>query len=159
MILAEEFEMLTSRLEAAHIEFAVCGGMALALHGRPRLTNDIDFLIRSSEVDRALEVAKSCGFEDTVESIKLGRQAGRLVEIQRINKFDGEDFLTLDFVVVSSVLEDVWTGCVPFKSGNRSLRVVSPAGLAKMKLLAGRPQDLLDIQTLGFSIDDPAIQP
>jgi hypothetical protein len=28
-----------------------------------------------------------------------------------------------------------------------------------MKRLAGRPQDLVDIETLGFKVDDPAIHP
>jgi hypothetical protein len=40
-----------------------------------------------------------------------------------------------------------------------NLPVVYAAGLAKMKRLSGRPQDLLDIATLGFAPDDPAIQP
>ena len=159
MNLTDEFVALVRRLEEEKIEFAVCGGLALALHGCPRYTNDIDLLITPSDLPAALAAANACGFVDEPESLKLGQQTGRLVEICRINKFDGEDFLTLDLVLTSPVLEDVWQGRVRFQWHEQSFDVVTAAGLAKMKLLAGRPQDLADIQSLGFSTDDPAIQP
>lgn len=158
MNLTDEFTALVNAMQDANIEFAVCGGMAMALHGYPRFTNDIDLLIRPGDLDAAVKAARSCGFDDEVESIKLGQRTGRLVDIRRINKFKAESFMTLDFVLVTMVLEDVWRGRSQFKWENRSLLVVTASGLAKMKMLAGRPQDLLDIQTLGFALDDPAIQ-
>jgi len=159
MNLTDEFTALIAGLRDAKIEFAVCGGMALGLHGYPRYTNDIDLLILPTDLAAALALAKACGFDDVPEVIKLGQHTGRLVEIQRINKFQGEDFLTLDLVIVSPTLENVWQGRVRFQWRDQAFDVVSPAGLARMKVLAGRPQDLVDIQSLGFTIDDPAIQP
>ncbi len=153
-----EFVALVERLQEAKVDFAVCGGMAMAFYGHPRFTYDIDLLILANDLPAALAAAKACGFDDKPELVKLGQRTGKLVEIQRINKFQGEYFLTLDFVLVGPVLEDVWHGRCPFKSGDQTLFAVSRPGIAKMKLLAGRPQDLLDIQSLGFSIDDPAIQ-
>jgi len=159
MNLTDEFTALISGLQEAKVEFAVCGGMAMALHGFPRFTNDIDFLLPTAHLAAALAAAKNCGFDDEVESLRLGQHSGHPVEIQRINKFREGDFLTLDLVLVSPILESVWQGRLQFEGSGHSLDVVAAAGLAKMKLLAGRPQDLLDIQTLGFILDDPSIQP
>ena len=159
MNLTDEFIGLIKSLEDAQINFAVCGGMALALHGFPRYTNDIDLLILPKDLQAALLAAKVCGFVDEPDLIKLGQQAEKRVEICRMNKVQGEDFLTLDLVLVTAVLEDVWRGRTRFEWRDRSFDVVAAAGLARMKLLAGRPQDLVDVQSLGFALDDPAIQP
>ena len=43
--LAEEFEAVISALAEHGIEYAVCGGLAMAIHGFPRATVDIDLLI------------------------------------------------------------------------------------------------------------------
>ena len=37
-------------LNSYHIPYALCGGMAVVLHGYPRLTRDIDLLIRPSDL-------------------------------------------------------------------------------------------------------------
>lgn len=158
MDLAEEFTALIIGLQAANIEFAVCGGVAMGLHGFPRFTKDIDFLMQPGDLSRVLAVAKNCGFEDQVVSMSLG-QAERACEIRRLNKFQGEDHLMLDLLLVVPSLQDVWSGKVPFAWRGLTVFAVSAAGLAKMKRLAARPQDLLDIETLGFKPDDPAIQP
>jgi hypothetical protein len=40
--LYEEFKAIVSALEEHRIDYAVCGGLALAVHGLPRATVDID---------------------------------------------------------------------------------------------------------------------
>ena len=159
MNLTEEFTALVNHLQNANVEFAVCGGMALALHGKPRFTNDIALLILATDLPKVLAACKASGFIDEPELLKLGEQTGRPVEIWRINKFQGEDFMTLDLVLTCPVMDDVWKGRTRFQWREQSFDVVTAAGLAKMKLLAGRPQDLVDVQSLGFSINDPVIQP
>ncbi len=43
--LFEEFSSLVVTLNQAEIRYALCGGMAMAVHGVPRATEDIDLLI------------------------------------------------------------------------------------------------------------------
>jgi hypothetical protein len=43
--LYEEFKSIVSALERANIDYAVCGGLAIAVWGAPRATVDIDLLI------------------------------------------------------------------------------------------------------------------
>ena len=44
-----EFLALVKALEAAHIEYALCGALALAVHGAPRATKDIDLIARKED--------------------------------------------------------------------------------------------------------------
>ena len=158
MNLTAEFTTLIAGFHAANIEFAVCGGWAMGLHGFPRFTKDIDFRVQRKDLPQILDIAKKCGYDEDVESLSLGPRDNPTCEIRRVNKFQGEDHVMLDFVLVLPSLEDVWAGRQAYGWEGLSVPVVSAAGLAKMKRLASRPQDLVDIETLGFKPDDPAIQ-
>ncbi len=43
--LEEELRTLVRLFNDAKVSYALCGGMAVAIHGFPRFTNDIDFLV------------------------------------------------------------------------------------------------------------------
>ena len=159
MTLTDEFTALIIGLQDAKIGFAVCGGLAMSLHGFPRFTKDIDFLVQRNDLPQILDVAKRCGYDEEVESLTLGPRDYPTCEIRRINKFQGEDHLMVDFILVNPHLDEIWAGQISYAWQGLTVAVVSAAGLAKMKRLASRPQDLLDIETLGFKPDDPAIQP
>lgn len=70
--------------------------------------------------------------------------------MQRVSKLDDATgaLVPLDFLVVVPSYEEVWRSRVRAQWGGRQLTVVSPSGLATMKRLAGRPQDLADIAAL-----------
>ena len=56
--LIAELEQLVDALHADAAEYALCGGLALAVHGHPRATKDIDLLVRAEAVlDAHLEAA------------------------------------------------------------------------------------------------------
>jgi hypothetical protein len=158
MNLTDEFTVLITGLQAAKIDFAVCGGWAMGPHGFPRLTKDIDILVQPNDLPQFLDIAKKCGYDEVVETLSLGPRDNPTCEIRRINKFQGEDHAIVEFVLMLPLLEDVWAGRIYYSWQGLTVPVVSAAGLAKMKRLSGRPQDLLDIGTLGFKPDDPAIQ-
>lgn len=159
MNLTDEFTALIAGLQTAKIEFAVCGALAMSLHGFPRYTKDIDFLVQPNDLPKLLDIAKKCGYDKEVETPSLGPRDNPTCEVRRINKFQGEDHVMVDFVLVLPHLQDVWAGRISYAWQGLTVPVVSAAGLAKMKRLAGRPQDLVDIETLGFKPDDPALQP
>jgi hypothetical protein len=73
----------------------------------------------------------------------------RAVEIRRISKVDDDgEILSLDLLLVTPQVEDVWSGKEKINFMGHELAVVSRKGLIKMKRLAGRPQDLADIDRL-----------
>ena len=48
MKLKEELLKIAACFERSEIDYALCGGLAVVVHGYPRLTKDIDMLIRPS---------------------------------------------------------------------------------------------------------------
>lgn len=145
--LLDEFKSVTEALSDAGIEYAVCGGWAMAIHGLMRSTIDIDLMVRAEDVERAFSVARVNGYD--VEGLPLSFDNGAF-ELRRISKIDKDrrELVTLDFVLVTEANKDVWENREDVDSRFGTLKVVSKEGLVKMKLLAGREQDLLDIKKL-----------
>ncbi len=73
----------------------------------------------------------------------------RAVEIRRVSKIDDNgEVLSLDLLLVTPQVQDVWDTREKIDFLGKQLSVVSLTGLIKMKTLAGRPQDLADIERL-----------
>jgi hypothetical protein len=140
-----EFVAVVRALDAAGIEYALCGALALAVHGVPRATKDIDLIARKSDSGGIREVARSIGF--TFEALPM-EFAGSGIEVQRFTKLVDGRPLMLDVLWLNPKLQQVWDERerVPWQEG--TLTVVSRAGLIVLKTTAGRPQDLVDIQNL-----------
>jgi hypothetical protein len=140
-----EFVALVRALEEAEIEYALCGALALAVHGAPRATKDIDVIARRQDADRLRAVAKETGFVFEALPMVL---AGSGIEVQRFSKLIDGRPLMLDVLWLDPSLQAIWDDRqrLPWKDG--TLSVVSRDGLITLKLTAGRPQDLVDIQSL-----------
>jgi len=148
MELIEELLGLVDALQAEGVDYAVCGGIAVAIHGHPRFTKDLDLLVQRADADKIRAVAMRCGF--TLEGIPMLFAAGSRNEreILRLTKAVASETLTLDLLLVGPPLVDVWAARKATNWCGRVLWVVSREGLIQMKHLSGRPQDLVDIQAL-----------
>ena len=58
----EEMLNLAQLFHEAGVSYAVCGALALGIHGHPRATRDIDFIIQLESMFEARRVAKANGF-------------------------------------------------------------------------------------------------
>jgi cellobiose-specific phosphotransferase system component IIB len=144
--LLDELAELISALDENEIEYAVCGGLALAIHGFVRATVDIDVLIQPESLEKAYQAAAEKGFDIRGLDISFKERA---VEIRRVSKIDdNSEVLSLDLLLVTPQVEDVWRTRETIDFLGKRLWVVSREGLVKMKRLAGRPQDLADIERL-----------
>ena len=154
MNLYEELVELVNVLEDSGVDYALCGGVALAFHGHPRFTKDIDLLVKEEDLDETLEAVTKCGF--TVEGGRVPFRLGKPDEqiIHRVSKVSGREILTLDLMLVTPGLEEVWNGRGVFEWRGRHVRAVSREGLVQMKRLAGRKQDLADIERLEAHEDE-----
>jgi hypothetical protein len=148
--LLEEFKSITRALNDAGIDYAVCGGWAMAIHGLPRATMDIDLLVLENDLDKILRIAGNSGFD--VEGLPLHFD----VEIRRVSKIDSvsKQLVTLDLLLVGDSIADVWESRALLNWKEGSSWVVSADGLIKMKMLAGRKQDLADIEKLREAFDE-----
>lgn len=143
--LYEELVALVAAFDAGGVAYALCGGMAVAVYGAPRFTKDIDVLVQPADAPRAKAIAKALGF--VAESLPMRFKATG--EIHRVIKFgEAGEILLLDLLLAAEELAAVWASREPRSLGEHTLWVVSRAGLISMKLAAGRPQDLLDVQKL-----------
>lgn len=146
--LLTEFKLITEALNDAEIDYAVCGGWAMAIHGLARSTIDIDLLVLADDFERAWELAKENGYD--VEGLPLHFADGA-IEIRRISKLDQESKLlyTLDFLLVTPALDEVWAGRELVEWPEGKTWAVSRSGLIYLKRISGREQDMLDIKQLG----------
>ena len=62
MNLKDELFGLTAKLNESAIDYAVCGGLAMAIHGFVRATLDIDILIREEDLAEVEQLAEEVGF-------------------------------------------------------------------------------------------------
>ncbi len=59
--LEAELRELVRLFNEEKVSYALCGGMAVGIHGYPRFTQDIDFLIPPESLDQARAVAAKAG--------------------------------------------------------------------------------------------------
>jgi hypothetical protein len=145
-----ELDALVRGFDARGIDYALCGGLALAVHGLPRATRDIDILARRADLDRIREVVKACGF--IIEALPMTfSSSGRTVI--RFTKFEAGEALMVDILVVEDPPDAAWETRSRLPYEHSTISVVSREGLVSLKLLAGRPQDLVDVQRLR-EVDD-----
>ena len=144
--LDEELLALAARLNAAGVEYAVCGGLAVGLHGHPRATKDIDLVVTATSIFAAKREAKACGFD--IESGTLTFQDGEVHVTRLVKTAPGErDVLMLDLLTFR---EDI-AAALEFQDVLfRDVRItaLTKDSLIRLKRDAGRPQDLADIERL-----------
>lgn len=142
--LFQEAQRLIAALEERGVPYAVAGAIAVAVHGAPRATTDIDLLVRPEDLPAARAVAEACGF--VFEALPMRFSDG--MEVVRRTRIEGEEALTVDFLLVDPRLEEVWASRERRRSTAGEFWVVSRTALIRMKALANRPQDVADIQRL-----------
>lgn len=146
--LHQELIAIAGVLDAAGIPYAVCGGMAVAIHGCPRATIDLDMLIEEKDLELALQRVEKVGYTLPSGIIPFRTGTPNASKLSRVSKAVGEELLTLDLLLVAPVYEPIWNTRGQVEVENGKLWVVSRDGLIKMKTISGRPQDLVDIQNL-----------
>jgi predicted nucleotidyltransferase len=129
-------------LEGRRVAAVVIGGVALAVHGIARATWDIDLLV----VDRTvLEPRFWAAWSGPTPDVRRGDADDPLAGVIR---FSGATE-PIDVVVGRDPWQrDLLARAVPITVGGRRLPVVDAADLVLLKLHAGGPQDLLDIELL-----------
>jgi len=143
--LNKDFREFIGLLEARCVRYLVVGGYAVALHGFPRYTGDIDFYVAVDEknADALLEVFQDFGFgdiglvrDDFLEPdfvVEIGREPRK---IQVLTGIDGVLFEECD---QGKVLKEIDGKSVPF---------IGKADLIRNKVASGRAKDQIDVQEL-----------
>jgi len=143
-----EFKAIIQSFNSHGIPYAVCGGLAYAIHVQPRATVDMDFLIQGTDLPRSTRVLTELGY--TPHPGLMAFRAGT-VQIQRLWKpqEQGGDVLTIDLLLVNAeIMRSVWEEREEMRWENVPVWVVSRKGLIVLKRLRGSKQDVADIERL-----------
>jgi hypothetical protein len=147
--LFDEFRAIVAALAGTSVPFAVCGGLAMSIHARPRATIDIDLLVPSSAIPRLIEALAPLGFVRRASAPM--RLAGGQVVMHRLTKIvPGESEVTVADVIEvrPGVTAEAWASRIGAEWEGGMVTVVSRQGLIALKRLRGSAQDLADIQML-----------
>lgn len=143
--LNQDFLDFIGLLDRRRVEYLVVGGYAVGLHGFPRYTGDIDFLVAVSERNASalMAVFEDFGFGDiglTNEDflvpdfvVEIGREPRK---IQVLTGIDGVEF------------DRCYRNRVTVDHGNVSIDFIGLPELLENKKASGRPKDLLDVAEL-----------
>jgi hypothetical protein len=143
--LYDELRGVLDALDRASVDYALVGGLAVAIWGAPRATKDIDLLVRSEDLPRAMAALHVGGF--TLEGLPFEFKDG--TRMQRVNKVDAAgNLMTVDFMMVDENLEAIWKTRRRLPFADREVTVISRDALIGMKGRAARPQDLMDVENL-----------
>ncbi len=143
-----EFNAVVQAFNAEGIPYAVCGGLAFAIHVHPRATVDMDFLIQRADVSRCTQVLERMGYTPHPRTMAFG---GGAVQIQRFwrPQEKGGDVLTIDLLLVNDeAMPGVWASREEMRWEGLPVWVVSREGLVILKRLRGSKQDIADIEGL-----------
>ena len=136
-----DFKEILSELSGAGVEFLLVGAHALAAHGLPRATGDIDIWVRCSPensvrilgaLDRfgaPMAGISSADFETPGVVFQIGVPPHR---IDILTEIDGVSF------------DEAWEARVQKEVGGVPLSVLSRVDLLRNKRATGRPKDAAD---------------
>ena len=142
-----ELRRIVQALDDNGIDYALCGGVALAIYGIPRATIDIDLMILPQQVQHAEAVLHQLGYRLRAGAMVL---AGGSVTISRVVKSDpdSEDVLMVDVLHVTDKLKAVWQGRQRVAWNHGTIATVSREGMVSLKRMRSSGQDLDDIGRL-----------
>ena len=153
MELFDEFSQLVLEFKKEGIEFALCGGIAMAVYAFPRATLDIDILIEPETLEKAKTVAKRLGFTFDAGLMKFSEGVIQIYRLTKISS-DTSEPLMLDMLLLTPEIKDVWESKKTLTWDEGDLPVVSPKGLIKLKSMRLSGQDQDDIKNLESITDE-----
>jgi hypothetical protein len=146
MEIQSDFKNLLGLLNKYKVEYIIVGGYALAFHGVPRLTGDIDIFINSSHENakKILDALNEFGFESLKLTPEDFEKSDMIIQL-------GVSPVRVDFI--TSITGVTWTeansGKVPGTYGNIPVFYLGKKEYITNKKAIGRKKDLADLESLG----------
>ena len=144
----EDFIDLLAALTRADARFLVVGAHAMALHGVPRATGDLDVWVRPDPENAERVLAALKAFGAPLESLEVG-----VDDLQRVDSVIqiGVPPRRVDLLTSLSGLEfdEAWPHRVEHRLGTLNVPFLGRADLIRNKRATGRAKDLADVDALG----------
>ena len=153
--LEEVLRRIHSDLDAAKVDFAVVGALAVSIHTEPRFTRDADLAV-SVPGDREAEslIFKLQGQGYVAQSTVEQEATGRLATVRLLTPGQGAPGVVVDLLFASSGIEaEIVAAADPLEVfPGVTLPVARRGHLIALKVLSRddrtRPQDVIDLRAL-----------
>lgn len=143
-ILEKEFELVVKTFEAHEVGYAVIGGLAVAIYGHPRYTQDLDFVVLAADIPK---------IKPLLSELEYILDNGRLpfpstgMTFYRMGKFVGNHVLSID-LLMEKESSTIWKTRRRVAYGDFEISVVSKESLIEMKSKSERAKDQNDVEAL-----------
>jgi len=148
MELQADFRDLLASFNGRGVEYLIVGGYALAFHGAPRYTGDLDLLIRPTgeNARRVLAALVDFGFADLDLVEDDFTAPGKVVQL-------GVPPVRVDLMTsISGVTwDDAHASRAPGRYGELEVEFIGRDAFVANKRASGRARDLADLEDLGES--------
>jgi predicted nucleotidyltransferase len=140
-----DFEELLRLFEENNVAYMIVGGYAVAFHGYPRFTKDIDILFQLDEdnIQRMKQALFAFGFAENALPARLFKERGNIIKfgiepirVDLLNEIDGVEF------------EKIADRAVRGRYGEVEVSFIGKEDLIANKQASGRSQDIADLEKL-----------
>lgn len=145
MTLAKDFEDFVKLLNQHHVAYMIVGGYALAFHGKPRHTGDLDIWIQNSEnnAENLVNVIKEFGLGSLGLTKADFLQEGYVTQIgypplriDILNSIDGVNFV------------DAFQNKLLINIDGLDINYIGLRDFIDNKIASGRSQDIVDLKEI-----------
>jgi hypothetical protein len=144
-MLSKDFKEFVALLNAHGAKYLVVGGYAMAVHGRPRQTGDLDIWLKRDRdnAQRVTAALQDFGFGDlglSVDDFEVPDQVVQLgyppFRIDLLTNIDGVDF------------DAAWPSRFEYRLDELQIPFIGIDALKTNKRASGRPRDIDDLENL-----------
>ena len=145
----QDFSDMLSALSEEGVEYLLVGAYALAVHGHPRATGDIDIWVRPTPENAGRVLRAVARFGAPLRDLSAADLStpGTVFQIgvppRRIDLMTSIDAVEFDAA---------WTGRLQARVGDRDVPVIGKSDLVRNKRATGRMKDRADLEALGEDI-------
>ncbi len=146
MVLGPDFKEFVTLLNTHNVRYLLIGGYAVAFHGHPRYTKDLDIWIEVSadNAQAILSALADFGFGHVGLTIKDFATKGQTIQL-------GYPPNRIDILTIADGIE--FDDCYPSKvelkiDDDLCINVINLENLKQNKRASGRHQDLADLENL-----------
>lgn len=146
--MSEDFRDLLAALHTAGVRFLVVGAHALAAHGVPRVTGDLDLWVEATNANAARVASALTRFGAPLEA--LGVRPGDFVVPEQVIQIGLPPYRVDLLTSISGVaFPEAWDDRLDGTLFGVPVSFLGRRAFVKNKRAVGRPKDLEDIRALG----------
>jgi hypothetical protein len=141
-----DFRELLALFNAHHVEYLIVGGYALAFHGAPRFTGDLDIFVKPdmANAQRILTALAAFGFASVGLTPSDFERPDQVVQL-------GVPPVRIDLLtsITDVSWDEAWAGRVAGSYGDMPVYYLGREQFIANKRATGRTKDLADLEMLG----------